>query len=488
MCVQAAGFSLLGPFEAWQTPALGYNPLGNDLGAPKNLGEEYRWNVPVITYGFDRGFIDYFGLLGVEAVEEAMKMLNDLPAATEMDLAVFPLDSRRMNYRANVQNLMDLKSAAFALVVQQLGLAAPERWVWALAGREVRFNSEDVGWTNYTVVPLNFDPETWLSSVYVNNTRFSYRVLEFAEPSFADAVEFNIQDPGQFPATSVAGADGNIFDSPLEPGIFFSGLTKDDAGGLRYLLHPANINLEPLPEGTAPGGEGTTLVNEAVRPGRNRLRFEPLPSEWAQTPGWSHTVTWTDRYIDGPEIREQVVKRTRTTPDILFSAADLGPVAPGLLVPKRYTVTTPRYRKTSGLEAPGPGIMQPGVVITFGTLGLTRVNTFPGQTSEEQVSFEMPRWGSFDAWGTNAPIAYPLGFTGLLTAKLRMEVDEVEGERVLRMSMEGTPYITYVLQQSADLRSWEDVETIQTETGRYVLERPAESGVRMFYRTASRTQ
>ena len=49
LVVKTSAFALLGPFEAWQTPELGYNPLGTDIGAPKNLGEEYRWNVPVIS-------------------------------------------------------------------------------------------------------------------------------------------------------------------------------------------------------------------------------------------------------------------------------------------------------------------------------------------------------------------------------------------------------------------------------------------------------
>jgi hypothetical protein len=71
LVLRASAFSLLGPFEEWQTPALGYNPLGADVGAPKNLGEEYRWNVPVITYGFDESFLSYFGVVGVAAVDDA---------------------------------------------------------------------------------------------------------------------------------------------------------------------------------------------------------------------------------------------------------------------------------------------------------------------------------------------------------------------------------------------------------------------------------
>src|SRR5689334_16309859 len=73
----ASAFSLGGPAEAWQTPALGYDPAG--FPAPKNLGEEYRWNKPIITYGFDFPFVNYFGSNGVVAVDKAMEILNRLP-------------------------------------------------------------------------------------------------------------------------------------------------------------------------------------------------------------------------------------------------------------------------------------------------------------------------------------------------------------------------------------------------------------------------
>src|SRR5690348_9350762 len=97
MCLLAArptgAFSLLGPFEAWQTAALGYNPGGLDRGAPKNRGEEYRWNVPVITYAFDPSFLTYFGSEGVAAVDAAFNIINSLPDLTTLstNLFEFPL-------------------------------------------------------------------------------------------------------------------------------------------------------------------------------------------------------------------------------------------------------------------------------------------------------------------------------------------------------------------------------------------------------------
>src|SRR3982751_575892 len=72
------GFALLGPRDTWQTSNLGYDPQGDlgDLGGPKNLGEEWRWTTPTITYAFDQSFIDFFGTNGVNAVEQAIFLFN----------------------------------------------------------------------------------------------------------------------------------------------------------------------------------------------------------------------------------------------------------------------------------------------------------------------------------------------------------------------------------------------------------------------------
>ena len=470
LCVRAPAFSLLGPFEEWQTPALGYNALNSDVGAPRLLHEEYRWNLPVITYGFDRGFMDYFGLPGVQAIEEAIDVLNNLPPASEMDLSRFPLDARRADYRAQEANLLDLKSTALALLVEQLGLAAPERWVWSLRGRSV---SPSVGLTNYLVGQFNFDPETLEPRPYVNSNRYSYRVLEYDDPVLADAFEIDFVGA----ATTVAGAVANPWNISLSAGIFFTLLSRDDAGGLKYLLHPGNLNHEPLPEGVV-ATDGKALINEAVRPGRNKLRFEPVPPEWEQTPGWSYVVEFTDQYVDGFELKEQRVERTITKPDILFTAADLG--KPGSVAPKRWEVTPPRFAGRAGMTAAGPGIMQPGVVITFGMLGFVNVNSSPGAMTEEEVSWQLPRWASFHA-STNAPITFPIGLSGRRTAKLSVKVERTEEGEVWRLNVEGTPFIPYVLQRSTDLRIWEDVERMESATGLY--SRVMEDGIHAFYRT-----
>ena len=167
---RARSFSLLGAFDTWMTPELGYQlgllDLGTttippDVGGPMNLGEEYRWNLPLLTYGFDESFLNYFGAKGVAEVEKAMQVFNDLPAVTEMssDLAEFPLDTRRVNHRASALYLYDVKSFTMAALMEALGAAPAERYVWTLRSRVVINNIP-----YYTVVKRNFDPMTSLPS------------------------------------------------------------------------------------------------------------------------------------------------------------------------------------------------------------------------------------------------------------------------------------------------------------------------------------
>ena len=42
-------FSLLGPYADWMDVPKGYRTPG-DIGGPMNIGEGYRWNLPVVTY------------------------------------------------------------------------------------------------------------------------------------------------------------------------------------------------------------------------------------------------------------------------------------------------------------------------------------------------------------------------------------------------------------------------------------------------------
>lgn len=249
--VRAGAFSLLGPLDVWQDGIIGYG-LGGDLGGPQNLGEEYRVNRPVLYYACNQNFHDYFGSNGVFAVEQAGNMFNVLTNLTGLsaDLSEFPLEASRINYQAEALTLHDVKSLSMWAFAEQLGLSEPDRFTWTLRDRIIGPGGCPADVT-YAVIKRNFDPvvsplDQLQSSSYVNGTLYSYRILEFCTgPNpLADAVEFAV-DPTANTFTAVASHLTQFY-----PGKFFTGITRDDVGGLRYMLRTNNMNIESAGDDT----------------------------------------------------------------------------------------------------------------------------------------------------------------------------------------------------------------------------------------------
>jgi hypothetical protein len=162
--VESRAFSLLGPVQPWMQSSNGVINSG-DIGGPMCISNEYRWNVPVLTYGFDQSFSNYFGTNGIAAVESAIQVLNDLPPASQIVLTNYPLSSQHINPAAQSQNLNDLKSWTLFLLLEHLGLAQPTRYTYVIKG-----------WNPTNIVQLNFDPQTFSASPFVNNTLYSYSI------------------------------------------------------------------------------------------------------------------------------------------------------------------------------------------------------------------------------------------------------------------------------------------------------------------------
>ena len=82
-----------------------------DIGGPKNLGEEYRRNVPVLYYAFDDNFSGvgggWFGTAGEDAVDQAFAIMNSLTNVDNIDLSQFPFQSQSFNYTAQGLYLTD---------------------------------------------------------------------------------------------------------------------------------------------------------------------------------------------------------------------------------------------------------------------------------------------------------------------------------------------------------------------------------------------
>ncbi|MCU0770340.1 MAG: hypothetical protein MUE94_01030 [Verrucomicrobia bacterium] len=243
----AWSFSLLGPEEDYQVEALGYRPPDFGLlpvyrNFVKNIGDEFRWNTRTLYYTFDPEFTDYFGSNGIAAIDAAFAMLNSLSNVSHYSpgLTEFPLESTSVNYSAQALRLLDLKSYTLELMMERYGLADPDHFTWTLRNRVLPANAQCPAYI-YSVIKRNFDPITWEESSYVNGNLFTYRIVELCPVrSKASAEESLGVDPLASFSSAVASGTPYL-------GSFRRGLTRDDIGGIRYLLSSTNVNWEQTP-------------------------------------------------------------------------------------------------------------------------------------------------------------------------------------------------------------------------------------------------
>ncbi|MDD5139316.1 MAG: hypothetical protein PHY43_03530 [Verrucomicrobiales bacterium] len=267
---QAAwAFSLGGPInnggDNWQATTIGYG-IGGDLTAPKNLGEEYRRNTPVMYWAPNANFLDFFGSNGVVAIDQAFTILN--ASLTNVNsyssaLTEFPLYSQAINYQASALGLLDLKSTTLSAMMEQLGLDNPVRYAWTLHNRVTLPGGTCPDDEVYLVVQRNFDFTTTplnqvLYSPYVNATLYTYIILE--------ACPASVPDPQALAAPvkvdPLADSRPSVASEGLQTGGYYISLTRDDIGGLRYMLNTNNINFES----SAPG---SVLLSSTVSGGTN---------------------------------------------------------------------------------------------------------------------------------------------------------------------------------------------------------------------------
>jgi hypothetical protein len=480
----ARAFSLLGPFESWMEYTNGLRQPG-DIGGPMNITNEYRWNVPVVTYGFDQSFLDYFGTNGVAAVESAIQILNDLSPASQIVPTIFPFDTTRINYVAQSLSLYDLKSETLSLLLEQMGLAQPVRYMLTLRQWDPIFLTypDENDWFDwaipYYVVERNFDPESLDFSPFVNNVLYHSRILSglWGNQNFVDTFQVN---PFDQPQTAVA-------DFSQLAGGFYSGLTYDDVGGLAYLLSTNNINYETLlPDVYGIGTNVNSFVNGARRPGVDKITFVPQPVDSLTGAFLPMTNQFTDTYITNGNVMQQQLARAISQPDFLFSVADTG----------KGDVTTPWFVRTgttnwinnaalNGISTgAGPGIIQPPVQIIFNKLGEHFAST--GNNSDE-IAWNYPYfWGTFDG-STNPPILYPAPpQTGTNQMTLRMWLTMGSYPYTFKQSFDwsfASPAgAQFLFQTSTNLTDWVTLFTNSNDGSvtTYLVYKPASSS--RFYR------
>lgn len=465
--VKSGAFALLGPYEPWmqttnglQQPESVFPQYGQiqpaDIGGPMDRTNEYRWNVPVITYGFDQSFLDYFGTNGVTAVKSAIQVLNDLPSASSIVLTNFPLLAQHFNFQAQALEIYDLKSQTLSLLLEQLGLAQPSRYIYVLKQWDSSLLppfpdefSSPLSWPDGTIpefiVQRNFDPETLEPSLYIDETLF------FAH--------LNLLKNGNhlmvtFPGDPLVQNYPAVADFNISAGEFYNGLTRDDVGGLCYLLSTNNVNFETLLPGVSGVGANSNLfVNGAWRPGVDKITFVPQPVDLSSGSFLAYTNQFTDSYITNGILVQQQVARLLTKPDILFSVADFGNVASSPMA--RRTGTTNWVNNASLNGNPigaGPGMIQPGITITFNKAGRTLQHD--ASLPDESVSdFGNSPWGSFDG-SLNTPVIYPVAKSGTNHFTVRMWL--IVGKSFQNFewspaSLAGTPF---AFQTSTNLINW----------------------------------
>lgn len=451
---QTRGFALLGPFADWMQPSNGFH--SGDMGGPMDLGKEYRWNVPLLTYSFDQSFLDYFGSNGVAAVEEAFQTFNELPEASSIDLSDYSTNGPQSLPSAEAQQWLDLKTATLGLVLEQLGLAQPTRNVFVLRKWDplLQVYHDEMLWPNSPepiiptyVVERNFDPETLAASRRVNTSLFGGDVIWSSNLDYADVTE-RLVDPTQFWRSAVG-------DQEFHFGTFFSGLSADDAGGLRYLLHTNNVNYETmLPDVRAVTNQ--VFVDSAMRPGVNKITFVRQHFD-SQLQGWiPATNQFTDTYLTNDEAAQQTLERVVAQPDFLFSAGDTGD---GKAFSQFVLRTGTTNWQNNGASDLGPGVVHPPVRFVFNKLPRT-LQTFDYLGSFESDELTSVRWASFDRT-TNSAVYPAESFqeTNRFVVRFRLAPSTFEwspdvavGEAVL-------------LQTSTNLIQWTDVITVTNAGG-----------------------
>src|SRR5581483_2730728 len=468
-------FALIGPFADWMDVTNDFRQPG-DIGGPMDISEAYRWNVPVVTYGFDQSFLDYFGSNGVKAVEAAIQIINDLPPVSLLTLTNYPTGSEQINYAANAEGLWDLKSAILAALIEQLGLAQPTRYICSVRQWDdslKAFIFPDSGgppWPEGTVVERNFDPVTLQPSYNVNGTRYAAYIGYWGPgtsgvPSFVRTFPFAV-DPLDSSWTAVADANF-IFFSYLSTGTFCTGLTYDDVGGLKFLLATNNLRVESLLPDIHSALSNTEIVRTATRPGLNKITFLRNPVDSTTGNFLSFTNDFFDSYYLNGVVATQAVERVTQQPDFLFSAGDIGILSDQVAITRTGTSNwLNNSTLNGGTNEPGPGVIAPQVRITFHKIGSIVSSGEPSSSTASAQLFNF-QWGSFDQ-STNVPVAYPSFDPGSrvpLVVRLRLASGFAggRGPNVILSQTWQLPVTiggTAQLQIATDLTNWVSIMTV----------------------------
>lgn len=288
----------------------------------------------------------------------------------------------------------------------------------------------------------------------MNNIRFTYRVIDdsgyapWSPPGTRTAVEIPVDQSDGSPFVDSAVATGlpDFFLPKLRAGDYFTALTRDDLGAIKYLLHTNNVNVEPVLSSIRALDGSANFVDVAARPGVDKITFQRMD------PG-ARPVTniFVDRFFEDGEAKSQTLRRVIAAPDIVFTASN-HPRQFG--EPPIVRRTRPNY---SHANPTGTGIFQPEVVISFHKLG--DIYREPLYEDPDEGYLIDSRWGSFDS-RTVTPSIFPAGpaYEGGRTLSTRQVQDQ--NSAALEWKLRLVAGVQYTIESSADLRSWTAVTNI----------------------------
>jgi hypothetical protein len=338
------------------------------------------------------------------------------------------MTAERVNFRAAGLGLWDVKSAALKTLLEEVGLASPNRWVFCLRNRFVPPPGPFP--VVYTVIRRNFDPITAAESLYINGRLWTYVDIVQFDPAAARSISVNSTvDPldfGRFDPVAAA------FDNAgFGPGSFFTGLTRDDVGGIKFIYQSANRNTEaaiPGSTGSASGGSpwsipgGTNapaLIDPTLRYGVDKLNF--IRVDYDSIIGQFFipiTNSFSETVVSNGVSFRQVVQRVLVQPDFLFTAADLnGPDSPPGIPASPYARTvTAGWQNSDNIGVTtfrhaGPGVILPPVNLVYNNVGFIHVDVMTGSAGNAVLGSDVLPWylwGAFDGT-TNEPVVFSQG-------------------------------------------------------------------------------
>ena len=271
-----------------QTNTVAWNKTA---GGIKELKRFARWNIPEFTYSFDASFVNYFGMDGIDAVHEAINVINDFfenedySGVDELDFLKHGFagnyNTTWINTAAKNGQIIDIKSIVLGRMLKRLGIGNPHRDAYSIVGTSTNAAATAI---NFQVALRNYDPSTLEETDLINGVKYSYRLVHdgaltgniaTSGATHFDMEEFTADTTGNA-WSAVAAMDDAFYGntvlfwtdipSAFDFGVYYDGnnamggqfearhaLTYDDAGGLKYLYSTNNIAVEYLvdqPPGT----------------------------------------------------------------------------------------------------------------------------------------------------------------------------------------------------------------------------------------------